>query len=257
MESELTTVNKLVVSGQYTPNYAVVLNHEGYSAVRAAPIAINFWNRDLTIDHRTAYSISGKHSSGINFAIRKLKRPFLVIPGDMISNSEYHRVVGPSRVLDYSLTLFTIRKEYIFPTPRPQVKDLENVYDPHVAWIVSVDEVMRMWTLNEVDFTDTMRIGMPSENVFKKIQGNLEAIHVTEDNVSDDLIYSLPMRKCVKVFNHELNHVYAVTFTFNGAVYAVVHNYNNIEIHSRDHETVSLNGGTYVLRHTFPDSDVD
>lgn len=236
-------VNRVSVRGWYDPRYAVLIDHEGYTPVVAAQVQIEY-TTEYTINKE--YSINKKvDRDAIDFAIRRLEQPFLVIPNsnDLISNSGEHRV-------EFSKAggLYVLEKELTFPRPRPKISDLtKKLRKDYVAWIVNREEVYRLWMLRYAQSHDYIELTIPED--FEQLQGDL---YYRSVEIDEETKHSLPLRTNFRVFNHRFEYdIYAVSFIHDNAVYAIVDTPDTC-IHSEDHETATLKHGQYLLYHPFP-----
>lgn len=237
---------QISVRGRYDPQYAIVVNHEGYVPVTAAAVQIR--NRFYLKDVR--YTINKKvDRDAIDFAVRHLRQPFFVIPkdDDLVSNSGNHSVVFSDSFLS-ARGLYILEKELTFPRPRPKVDLMEKLKSDFIAWVCGGDQVFRLWTLKYAGSPDAIELTIPEDFELERLQGNL---YYTPVEINEETKYSLPWRARFRIFNHRFYDVYAVSFVHDGGVYAIVHT-NNTGIHSEDHGTVTLKRGTYLLYHPFP-----
>jgi len=241
-------VNRISVRGGYDPHYAVVVDHEGYTAVTAAQVQIRD-NIEYTINKKV-------DRDAIDFAIRRFKQPFLVIPkkNDLVSRSGEHRVEFPDSFL--SARLYVLEKELIFPRPRPKIYEMEKLKKEYIAWVVSREEVYKLWILKYVGSPDYIELTIPEDfelERLERLQGNL---YYTPIELDEETKYSLPLRTKFRIFNHKFEYdIYAVSFIYNNGVCAIVDT-STMPIHSEDHETVTLKHGTYLLYHPFPRRDI-
>ena len=205
-------------------------------------------------DKDIEYAINKKvDRDAIDFAIRRLKQPFFVIPNrnDLVSNSGEHRVEFPDSFL--SARLYVLEKELIFPRPRPKIYEMEKLKKEYIAWVVSREEVYKLWILKYAGSPDYIELTIPEDFELERLQGNLYYTHVELD---EETKYSLPLRANFRIFDHKFEYdVYAMSFIHNNAVHAIVDT-SNTPIHSED-ETVTLEHGTYLLYHPFPRRDID
>jgi len=230
------------VRGGYDPQYAILVDHEGYTPVgTAAQVQINLKDIEYAINKKV-------DRDAIDFAIRRLKQPFFVIPKkyDLVSRSGQHSV----EFSDSSPRgLYVLEKELIFPRPRPKMQKLKNFHREYIAWVVSRDQVHKLWILKYARSPDYIELTIPDFEL-ERLQGNLYYTHVELD---EETKYTLPLRAKFRIFNHEFEYdTYAASFVHNDGVYAIVHTYSLTGIHSEDHETVTLEPGTYLLYHPFP-----
>ena len=240
-------MEKVSVRGWYDPQYALVIDHEGYTPAIAAQVQI----RD-----DIEYCINKKvHEDAIDFAIRYLKHPFLVVPNknDLVSRSGMHSVEFSSDSLP-TRGLYVLEKELVFPRPRPKIYEMEKLKKEYIAWVVSREEVYKLWILKYAGSADYVELTIPEDfelERLERLQGNLYYTHVELD---EETKYSLPLRANFRIFDHKFEYdVYAMSFIHNNAVHAIVDT-SNTPIHSED-ETVTLEHGTYLLYHPFPRRD--
>lgn len=243
---------QISVRGRYSPQYAIVVDHEGYTPVTAAQVQIRdrFYLKDIK------YAINKKvDRCAIDFAIRRLKQPFFVIPSenDLVSNSGNHSVVFSDSFLS-ARGLYVLEKELTFPRPRPRVCDLmeklkSDFRREYIAWVVGRDQVYKLWVLKYAGSPDAIELTIPEDFELERLQGNL---YYTPLEIDEETKYSLPWRTKFRMFNHEFEDIRAVSFVYNNSVYAIVRNARNTCIHSEDHESVTLRRGTYLLYHPFP-----
>ena len=238
------------VRGGYDPQYAILVDHEGYTPVgTAAQVQINLKDIEYAINKKV-------DRDAIDFAIRRLKQPFFVIPKkyDLVSRSGQHSV----EFSDSSPRgLYVLEKELIFPRPRPKMQKLKNFHREYIAWVVSRDQVYRLWILKYAGSPDYIELTIPEDfelERLERLQGNL---YYTPIELDEETKYSLPLRTKFRIFNHKFEYdIYAVSFIYNNGVYAIVDT-STIPINSEDHETVTLKAGTYLLYHPFPRRDID
>jgi len=241
---------QISVQGVYSPQYALVIDHEGYTPVTAGQIQVR--NRLYLKD--IIYATNKRvDRDAIEFAVRHLKQPFFVIPNsnDLISNSGMHSVQLSDSLVP-ARGLYVLEKELEFPRPRPRMDDLEKLKREldFIAWVVGGDEVFRLWILRFVRSPDHIKLTIPEDEFeqFEQLQGNL---YYAPISINEETKSSLPWRQ-LRIFNHKFDYVYAVSFVYDNGVYAILHTYSNTCVRSTDHPEVTLKRGSYLLYHPFP-----
>jgi len=200
------------------------------------------------INGQPTYLINHRYPARSSYLlIHKFRKPFLVRMGRAMSSSGvhgYHAI----RVIEGDLLI--LRREYVFPPGvgpmLDEVDRMSSLYS-YISWVRRF-HVIRLWQLEFTSYLTRPSFDFSDVNL-EPLQG-----HLSYAKISTEVDGHIPYRVgCLRILDHQLHGSY-VYYKISPLTYLISVT-SKVHILHPEHPTVTLESGTYLVKHSPPEVD--